>query len=77
MQHHLTSAPTKGSLRYHPEVRLGEVVALSLGVKRVQEAKWIRGLFPQGKICVAASRQSAAIGNSVKVCGGLPARRYA
>ena len=30
VQHHLTLGPTKGGLRYHPEVTLGEVAALSM-----------------------------------------------
>ena len=30
VQHHLTLGPTKGGLRYHPEVRLGEVAALAM-----------------------------------------------
>ncbi len=30
VQHHLTVGPTKGGLRYHPEVTLGEVAALAM-----------------------------------------------
>ena len=30
MQHHLTLGPTKGGLRYHPDVTLGEVAALAM-----------------------------------------------
>jgi glutamate dehydrogenase (NAD(P)+) len=30
VQHHLTLGPTKGGLRYHPGVRLGEVAALAM-----------------------------------------------
>ncbi len=30
VQHHLTLGPTKGGLRFHPEVRLGEVAALAM-----------------------------------------------
>jgi glutamate dehydrogenase (NAD(P)+) len=30
VQHHLTLGPTKGGLRYHPEVMLGEVAALAM-----------------------------------------------
>lgn len=30
VQHHLTLGPTKGGLRYHPDVTLGEVAALSM-----------------------------------------------
>src|ERR1700679_2834435 len=30
VQHHLTLGPTKGGLRYHPEVPLGEVAALAM-----------------------------------------------
>src|SRR5580658_1214135 len=30
VQHHLTLGPTKGGLRYHPDVRLGEVAALEM-----------------------------------------------
>src|SRR5436190_4293145 len=30
VQHHLTLGPTKGGLRYHPEVQLGEVAALAM-----------------------------------------------
>ncbi|MGH7970280.1 MAG: Glu/Leu/Phe/Val family dehydrogenase, partial [Limisphaerales bacterium] len=30
VQHHLTLGPTKGGLRYHPDVMLGEVAALSM-----------------------------------------------
>jgi glutamate dehydrogenase (NAD(P)+) len=30
VQHHLTLGPTKGGLRYHPEVELGEVAALAM-----------------------------------------------
>ena len=30
VQHHLTLGPTKGGLRYHPDVSLGEVAALSM-----------------------------------------------
>ena len=30
MQHHLTLGPTKGGLRYHPDVALGEVAALAM-----------------------------------------------
>ena len=30
VQHHLTLGPTKGGLRYHPDVRLGEVAALAM-----------------------------------------------
>src|SRR3954469_8330686 len=30
VQHHLTLGPTKGGLRYHPEVSLGEVAALAM-----------------------------------------------
>lgn len=30
VQHHLTLGPTKGGLRYHPEVKLGEVAALAM-----------------------------------------------
>jgi glutamate dehydrogenase (NAD(P)+) len=30
VQHHLTLGPTKGGLRYHPDVALGEVAALSM-----------------------------------------------
>jgi len=30
VQHHLTLGPTKGGLRYHPQVRLGEVAALAM-----------------------------------------------
>jgi glutamate dehydrogenase (NAD(P)+) len=30
VQHHLTLGPTKGGLRYHPEVALGEVAALAM-----------------------------------------------
>ena len=29
VQHHLTLGPTKGGLRYHPDVTLGEVAALA------------------------------------------------
>src|SRR5256885_16517990 len=32
VQHHLTLGPTKGGLRYHPDVRLGEVAALAMWV---------------------------------------------
>ena len=31
VQHHLTLGPTKGGLRYHPDVTLGEVAALAMG----------------------------------------------
>jgi glutamate dehydrogenase (NAD(P)+) len=30
VQHHLTLGPTKGGIRYHPEVTLGEVAALAM-----------------------------------------------
>src|SRR5882672_79599 len=30
VQHHLTLGPTKGGLRFHPDVRLGEVAALAM-----------------------------------------------
>jgi glutamate dehydrogenase (NAD(P)+) len=30
VQHHLSNGPTKGGLRYHPEVELGEVAALAM-----------------------------------------------
>lgn len=30
VQHHLTLGPTKGGLRYHPDVQLGEVAALAM-----------------------------------------------
>src|SRR6266704_4779894 len=30
VQHHLTLGPTKGGLRYHPDVTLGEVAALAM-----------------------------------------------
>src|SRR5580698_1410481 len=30
VQHHLTLGPTKGGLRYHPDVELGEVAALAM-----------------------------------------------
>jgi glutamate dehydrogenase (NAD(P)+) len=30
VQHHLTLGPTKGGLRYHPDVRIGEVAALAM-----------------------------------------------
>ena len=30
VQHHLTIGPTKGGLRYHPDVKLGEVAALAM-----------------------------------------------
>ena len=30
VQHHLTLGPTKGGLRYHPSVTLGEVAALAM-----------------------------------------------
>src|SRR6202522_1459207 len=30
VQHHLTLGPTKGGLRYHPDVALGEVAALAM-----------------------------------------------
>ncbi|MBL9128305.1 MAG: glutamate dehydrogenase, partial [Verrucomicrobiales bacterium] len=30
VQHHLTLGPTKGGVRYHPDVTLGEVAALSM-----------------------------------------------
>ncbi len=30
VQHHLTLGPTKGGLRYHPDVSLGEVAALAM-----------------------------------------------
>jgi glutamate dehydrogenase (NAD(P)+) len=30
VQHHLTLGPTKGGMRYHPEVELGEVAALAM-----------------------------------------------
>jgi glutamate dehydrogenase (NAD(P)+) len=30
VQHYLTLGPTKGGLRYHPEVKLGEVAALAM-----------------------------------------------
>ncbi|MCW5557864.1 MAG: Glu/Leu/Phe/Val dehydrogenase, partial [Verrucomicrobiae bacterium] len=30
VQHHLTLGPTKGGIRYHPEVSLGEVAALAM-----------------------------------------------
>src|SRR5262245_37970534 len=30
VQHHLTLGPTKGGIRYHPEVALGEVAALAM-----------------------------------------------
>jgi glutamate dehydrogenase (NAD(P)+) len=30
VQHHLTLGPTKGGLRYHPQVQLGEVAALAM-----------------------------------------------
>ena len=30
VQHHLSLGPTKGGLRYHPEVALGEVAALAM-----------------------------------------------
>ena len=30
VQHHLTLGPTKGGVRYHPEVQLGEVAALAM-----------------------------------------------
>lgn len=37
VQHHLAMGPTKGGLRFHPQVELGEVAAL---------AKRLHGLFP-------------------------------
>ena len=30
VQHHLTRGPVKGGLRYHPEVKLGEITALAI-----------------------------------------------
>src|SRR5712671_1566292 len=30
VQHHLTLGPTKGGLRYHPDVKIGEVAALAM-----------------------------------------------
>ena len=30
VQHHLTLGPTKGGLRFHPDVKLGEVAALAM-----------------------------------------------
>ena len=30
VQHHLTRGPTKGGLRYHPSVDLGEITALAM-----------------------------------------------
>src|SRR5437867_11423827 len=30
VQHHLTLGPTKGGIRYHPDVTLGEVAALAM-----------------------------------------------
>src|SRR5580698_2190629 len=30
VQHHLTLGPTKGGLRYHPDVSIGEVAALAM-----------------------------------------------
>jgi len=33
VQHHLTLGPTKGGLRYHPDVTLGEVAALAMWVR--------------------------------------------
>src|SRR5258707_2845919 len=30
VQHHLTLGPTKGGLRYHPDVTIGEVAALAM-----------------------------------------------
>ncbi|MCL5097204.1 MAG: glutamate dehydrogenase, partial [Candidatus Omnitrophica bacterium] len=30
VQHHLSLGPTKGGLRYHPDVTLGEVAALAM-----------------------------------------------
>src|SRR5260221_3973517 len=32
VQHHLTLGPTKGGLRFHPDVALGEVAALALSM---------------------------------------------
>src|SRR5260221_7659826 len=32
VQHHLTLGPTKGGLRFHPDVTLGEVAALAMWV---------------------------------------------
>src|SRR5437899_2936232 len=34
VQHHLTLGPTKGGLRYHPDVTLGEVAALAMWMSR-------------------------------------------
>jgi len=33
VQHHLTLGPTKGGLRYHPDVALGEVAALAMWIE--------------------------------------------
>src|ERR1039457_2400687 len=32
VQHHLTLGPTKGGLRFHPDVKIGEVAALAMWV---------------------------------------------
>src|ERR1035441_9805063 len=33
VQHHLTLGPTKGGLRYHPDVALGEIAALAMWMR--------------------------------------------
>ena len=46
VQHHLSVRPTNGGPWYHPDVTLGEVVALALGIGRIARAKQLHGLFP-------------------------------
>jgi glutamate dehydrogenase/leucine dehydrogenase len=46
VQHNLSTGPSKGGIRFHQDVTIGEVAALTLGIGRVAEAKASRGLFP-------------------------------
>ena len=67
VQHHLTLGPTKGGLRYHPDVTLGEVAALAMWMSwKCALAAPLRGA---GSGCI---RNPRAIGRS----GCTPAEPY-
>jgi len=59
VQHHLSLGPTKGGLRFHPSVNLGEVAALSMWMSWKCALTGLPYGGAKGGVCVDASKLSA------------------
>ena len=63
VQHHLTMGPTKGGIRYHPDVCIGEVAALAAVVEEELLALWSGlGYYSRARNLRKAAREIVARG---------------